>query len=373
MSEYDERKMSELIRRAAISATKEAINAHESITEQEGLDEAVHALNIYASEELIDQHGPGSQVEWAPELLAAMTGESVAPPSRRKRSIPRWIDQLLAPRLSLTGGLAVCVVIILITLWLESGIKNDLTASISSLKGQLRERSDRQVAMLNQLAEKDAEIAALNHSRASTGNGSRMVVFSNGKSIPLADVNETNLLKEGAIRIGTSNKLKGNWVSAGNPEFTVMAPNHTLVATETPTLHWNKADNQREILYRVTLSEDRESQKVSPEPPTRLTSWSVPKGRLKPGGVYAWSVEAQLQNRVMKSDMGRFQVLDSSKLQEAQSVLSDTRLSDLQRAVYAASVGLLDDAENDLKKSTITNPIVRQELKKSLEAARGKN
>lgn len=375
--------MADAVRRSALEATAETLRDVKLVAGEQQLDEVVYALSIHTAEAEIEQFGPNSQVEWSPELRLAMLEETLTSSKQEDSKRPTgmtWVktivDLFATPRFAYGTCLAVCIVAVIIIFQFEkqSAVRQGkLSEEVAELSGRLQALNNNQKSLTAQLDQKDRQIAILSNRSPvqPTGeNGSRTVVLEDGAKTTLSNINEQNKAAIGKLKIRTSAALSSTGVPAGIPEFKILGPNRTLISTRNPELRWSKAGMETGIIYRVFIARDVETQRVDPEGETDKTVLKLTDRSLVPGAVYTWWVEATLKDNVMKSDVGRFQVLETPDLKLAHLVLGDEHLSHLQRGVFAASLGLLDDAGAELDKVNFHDPELKKALLRKLEEAR---
>ena len=383
MSEKEEQRMADAVRRSALEATAETLRDVSLVAGDAGLDEVVYALSVHTAEDEIEEYGPNSHVAWSPELRFAMVEEPYSSPKQEdsnRRKEHKWVQTLVAlfatPRFAYGTCLAVCFVAVIMIFQSEKQSvirQGNLAGEVAELTRRVEALAGKEKTLTAQIDQKDRQIALLgdrNPSQSIGENGSRTVLLGDGVKTTLSSINEQNLAAMGKLKIRTSTALSSTGVPAGISEFKILGPNRTLIATLPPELRWVKAGAEKGIRYRVSIARDIETQRVEPEGDTEKTVLKVTDRSFVPGAVYTWWVEATLKDRVIKSDVGRFQVLETQDMKLAHLVLDDEHLSHLQRAVFAASLGLLDDARAELDKVNFKRPELKKALLRTLDEAR---
>ena len=150
-------------------------------------------------------------------------------------------------------------------------------------------------------------------------------------------------------------------------DIAVMSPNDTAVADVQPVLRWKPPVGVSGLHYLVkvgTVSDIANSDPIESGKP----ELKIPSGRLKAGGVYVWQVTAAGSD--FHSDYGKFTVLDEAGIANARHVFADVHLGPIERALFAADVGLLDDAESEFGKANVKDSAFRQKFQAAIRAAR---
>jgi hypothetical protein len=90
----------------------------------------------------------------------------------------------------------------------------------------------------------------------------------------------------------------------------------------------------------------------------------VPPNLLHPGGVYGWSVEADLPDGTTRKGFGgKFQVLSQQELGQAARDLSNPRLGHLEKARLAAKMSLFDEAEKQIGEATAIQNQIEEKIR----------
>lgn len=180
--------------------------------------------------------------------------------------------------------------------------------------------------------------------------------------------------REGTVERATIlNELirkEGTLLSGGTatPSFAVVAPMGTVVLTDRPWLKWQTVPGAR--LYTAAIF-DADFNKVAESPALASTEWQ-PSQPLPRGKTYTWQVTAKVKDETIRfprppAPEAVFRVLDTSTadaLEQTRMVRGDSHL--LMGILYA-NVGLLDDAEAELK---LADPREAQKLLDSLSRIR---
>lgn len=155
---------------------------------------------------------------------------------------------------------------------------------------------------------------------------------------------------------------------ASTPSFAVVAPMGTVVLTDRPWLKWQTVPGAR--LYTAAIF-DSDFNKVAESPALTSTEWQ-PSEPLARGKTYTWQVTAKVKSETIRfprppAPEAVFRVVDgptADALERTRKVRGDSHL--LMGVLYA-NVGLLDDAEVELK---LADPIEAGKLLDSLSRIR---
>jgi hypothetical protein len=171
---------------------------------------------------------------------------------------------------------------------------------------------------------------------------------------------------------------RGTLLGAGNggPGFSVLGPFGTVVRDERPHFRWRALADATS--YKVTVL-DSDFNVVATSPPLTVTNWSPPSG-LARGSVYSWQVAAvkgdgqQVLAPTAPAPEARFKILESEKASELVRAERVSPGSHLVRGVLYARVGLLDDAERELRALVAANPQSpsARKLLRSIQTIKGK-
>ena len=130
--------------------------------------------------------------------------------------------------------------------------------------------------------------------------------------------------------------------------FTIVRPFGTVISNDRPTFCWSAltgATSYTVSVFDAALHLVRESK------PLRETQWSMPS-RLEAGVVYTWMVTALKDGQEIIAPApparAEFKILEKAELTRVNRVVSRTA-SNVARGVLYAEVGLLDDAERELR------------------------
>jgi len=176
----------------------------------------------------------------------------------------------------------------------------------------------------------------------------------------------------GTIKVASTGSLSKLRKVAGTGDFSLLAPNHTAIATLQPDLSWTPPPNFRAVRSEVTLSSSDETAIH------HLTGDSkecaVPARTLTPGHAYLWTVHLfDADGTDKEGTPGRFAVLNAAELAAASATLANDNFTHLERGRYAAKLGLLDDAENQFEQVQFKDPADRQRIEAAIASARKDN
>jgi|SRR5580704_12052515 hypothetical protein len=157
--------------------------------------------------------------------------------------------------------------------------------------------------------------------------------------------------------------------SSPAPAFHLETPVGTAVSTPRPVFRWTSWAPG--AVYVVTLKNMKSGEVVS-TPPIPTLEW-MPSQPLRTGSMYEWQVAATLNGHEQivpspPSPPARFQVLDDTQYIQ----LAHLPESHLARAILYAEAGLLDDATQEAKTLTASNPAstTTTELLRRIESLR---
>jgi hypothetical protein len=123
-------------------------------------------------------------------------------------------------------------------------------------------------------------------------------------------------------------------------------PKGEAVREVSPQFRWNNFAASDEKYVVEIFDEKNDSVEISL--PFYATNWK-PKTVLQRGKIYVWEVRTLNTNaQISKSFAGKFKVLGQAELETLNKISSK---SALVRGIIFASVGLLSDAETELKRA----------------------
>jgi hypothetical protein len=192
--------------------------------------------------------------------------------------------------------------------------------------------------------DKSGNVSGLEGVPASTRNEIAQVLLSERLDAPA-------ILKE--LR-GQEGGLRG---SNNKQPFKLISPSRAVVVPDLPMFSWEKA--QGASAYKVYVN-DLAGHEVarSEELPPESIRWRVQKA-LKRGDIYSWTVVAVVDGKEIvspgpSSPELRFQILPQNKLSQLRE-LKKTQ-SHLALAVFYSKVGMVAEAEQELKELQSRNP-----------------
>ena len=158
--------------------------------------------------------------------------------------------------------------------------------------------------------------------------------------------------------------------------FRLVAPLGEVVRNQQPTFRWRELAGAQS--YKVIVT-DADLNEVAISPELSTTEWRITKP-LPGGRVYSWQVTAvkdgvAVTSPVLPAPQAKFQILDRSTsrmLQQAERTYPD---SHLVLGILYAEAGLLDEAEQQLRRLLRNNPRTpaAQKLLQSVQAMRGRS
>ncbi|MCU1265719.1 MAG: hypothetical protein JWM21_2037 [Acidobacteria bacterium] len=192
--------------------------------------------------------------------------------------------------------------------------------------------------------DKSGNVTGLEDVPASTRNEIAQVLLSERLDAPA-------ILKE--LR-GQEGGLRG---SNNKQPFKLISPSRSVIVSDFPMFSWEKA--QGASAYKVYVN-DLAGHEVarSEELPAESIKWRVQKA-LKRGDIYSWTVVAVVDGMEIvspgpSSPELRFQILPQSQLSQLRE-LKKTQ-SHLALAVFYSKVGMVAEAEQELKELQSRNP-----------------
>jgi len=153
---------------------------------------------------------------------------------------------------------------------------------------------------------------------------------------------------------GQEGGLRG---SNNTQPFRLISPSRAVIVSDLPMFRWEKAQGASSYKVYVNDLAGREDARSEDLPPESF-KWR-PQRALKRGGIYSWTVVAVIDGKEIvlpgpSSSEIRFQVLRLTQLNQLRE-LKKTR-SHLALAVFYSKVGMLADAEQELKELQNRNP-----------------
>lgn len=154
--------------------------------------------------------------------------------------------------------------------------------------------------------------------------------------------------------IGTRGRLMGP--GRNGSAFSLINPVGTVTRKTRPTLSWRPLTGATS--YTVAILDDSYNV-ITKSPPLTTTSWTT-TAELDRGRVYLWQVTSLKDGKEYLSPAApepeaRFKVLDNATVDELTSI-EKTGNSHLVRGIMYARVGLLDEAEKELRALLAANP-----------------
>ena len=157
------------------------------------------------------------------------------------------------------------------------------------------------------------------------------------------------------ILVSESDVLRGS--DNNDSSFRLLSP-VGVVAGDNPVFAWEPIKNA--TVYRVMVA-DLTGHEVakSPQLPPGATKWT-PAGTLKRGGIYTWSVTAEVGGQEITSSSAsapeaKFKVLDDDKHIELVRLRNESN-SHLKLGLVYANFGMIDDAEREFQTLANENP-----------------
>jgi hypothetical protein len=192
--------------------------------------------------------------------------------------------------------------------------------------------------------DKNGNLGGLDDVSASTRDEIAQVLLSEKLDAPA-------VLKE--LR-GQEGSLRG---SNNTQPFKLTFPSRAVIVSDLPTFRWEKAlgaDSYKVYVNDLAGHEVARSDELSPE----TIKWRLQKA-LKRGEIYSWTVVAVVDGKEIvspgpSSPEMRFQVLPLTQLKQLQQ-LKKTQ-SHLALAVFYSKVGMMTEAEQELKDLYSRNP-----------------
>jgi hypothetical protein len=317
------------------------------------------------------------------------------PLGQKRAATKRW---LTASRLAWSGGLAACLLAGVVLFQYQ---KTQSQLTVASLeRGDLLKRVDSLDAERNLLSKtvlqtrQEAAKAVLENGtalKALRDQIEKQKAASASRALPLAQEGGHQLVRigdevaeilpkrspisrslSGSISVRSTTSLGQIPVTAGGGAISLVRPDLTSIATLSPELVWLSPSGAKISNYSVTV--------FTPNGivlgPVKIASnsYKVGLGSLYPGKAYGWRVTAITKDGdKLESAVGRFEVLDEKELAAAQVELSNPRIGHLERALFAAKVGLLDDAEKELSKVRFTDRAFEDRIRTAIQTARNSN
>jgi len=171
--------------------------------------------------------------------------------------------------------------------------------------------------------------------------------------------------------IGTKGTLLGT--TGQGAAFSLLSPVGTITRTGRPTMRWRPLSGATSYTVAVL---DHNFNAVATSPPLTRTEWT-PLHALERGRIYSWQVTAVKEGKEIISPSApapeaRFKVLEKAKADELSGVETAASGSHLARGTLYARVGLLDDAERELRALVAANPKspIARKLLQSVRAIR---
>jgi hypothetical protein len=139
--------------------------------------------------------------------------------------------------------------------------------------------------------------------------------------------------------------------------FRLFSPVSKVVPDSRPTFSWQSLSGAQTYIVTVT---DAQLNLVSTSEPLTSTRWKIPTS-LKYGGTYSWQVTAlrdgkRITSPVLPAPQARFKIIASDDLRELRRVRSAYANSHLTLAASYLRLGLIDEAEKELKTLVRSNP-----------------
>lgn len=139
--------------------------------------------------------------------------------------------------------------------------------------------------------------------------------------------------------------------------FRLFSPVSKVVPDSQPTFSWQSLSGAQSYIVTVT---DAQLNLVSTSEPLTSTRWKIPTS-LKYGGTYSWQVTAlrdgkRITSPVLPAPQARFKIIASDDLRELRQVRNAYANSHLTLAASYLRLGLIDEAEKELKTLVRSNP-----------------
>ena len=155
---------------------------------------------------------------------------------------------------------------------------------------------------------------------------------------------------------GLSDKA-GQLMGGPREPYGLVSPIATVVAEQQPTLKWNSVEGATR--YVVSIYGD-DFKVAARSEALRVTEWK-PGAPLERGRTYTWQVRASVGSSEVvlpppAEPEAKFKILPSSELAELNRARSVYQGSHLVQGIVLARLGLLDDAERQLKALARANP-----------------
>ena len=167
-------------------------------------------------------------------------------------------------------------------------------------------------------------------------------------------------------RLGRSSQLAGlarppsSLMSSDQKDgsgFSVIGPDGSVLLTDRPTFRWSPLEGATG--YVVEVYDDKYNP-VATSPQLAAHEWAATRP-LPRGKVYSWQVKAvrdgqEITAPIPPAPQARFRVLDQTKANELERARRAYRSSHLTLGLLYAEAGLLQEAEQELRKLRKANP-----------------
>lgn len=173
---------------------------------------------------------------------------------------------------------------------------------------------------------------------------------------------QTALASEGLPEPQALNELGGPKIilmgqATDGVPFKLIAPIHSVLSLNRPTLRWQPLDGATH--YTVSVF-DSDFNRVAKSNPQTTTAWTVPLS-LQNGKIYSWEVTALKDNQEITSPVApapraQFKIVELERLNEIATVRKQKPVSHLTLGVLYARAGLLTEAEGEFRALLNDNP-----------------
>jgi len=328
-----------------------------------------------------DCHGDVIELQSVALDLAAAPERTYGPPvneANRRPAYPYWQTLPVQLGLRIAGSVVLAAMVAWATaLPYKSRIARleRENATALEINRQLERQASSTEALRDEIANLSRENEALRHTESQTAGlafslsepGGVIEIRQDGgvRGLPFVDKADEQAVVAAmhSGRVIASPELSGlrdktGQLMGGSREpYGLVAPVATVVAEQQPNLKWNAVAGA--AAYVVSIYGDHF--KVAARSETlRATEWK-PGAPLERGRTYTWQVRASVDsNEVVlpppAEPEAKFKVLPSSELAELNRARSIYQGSHLMQAIIYARLGLLDDAERQLKALAKANP-----------------
>jgi hypothetical protein len=157
--------------------------------------------------------------------------------------------------------------------------------------------------------------------------------------------------------VGQRGALRGS--PADGQSFRLLSPARTVTASDRPTFKWEAMPGATS--YRVYVGDaDNRAVVSSAELSSSITEWT-PSTSLPRGKVYTWAVIAKVNGNDIIAPAAdqpemKFKVLSADALQELTTLQASAR-SHLVMGLFYARVGMVEEAERELRTLARQNPV----------------